>query len=47
MIKFPKLNILLPTAEEIINTIKLAQTNPDELTDREIWILREFGGDLQ
>ena len=41
------IKIQLPTVEEILNTIKLAQTNPDELTDRELWILEEFGGDLE
>ena len=45
MIKIPKLNILLPSGEEIRAALKLAQTNPEELTDRELWILEEFGGD--
>jgi len=45
LIKIPKLNILLPSGEEIIEAIKLARTNPNELTDRELWILEEFGGD--
>jgi len=44
--KIPKLNILFPSGDEIIQAIKLARTNPDELTDRELWILEEFGEDL-
>ena len=41
------IEIKLPTGEEIRNAIELAETNPEELTDRELWILEEFGGDLQ
>ena len=36
--------IQLPTAEEIIDALHSAE-NEHELTDRELWILQEFGGD--
>ncbi len=39
-------NILLPTREEIISSLRLAQANPEELSDRELWILEELGGDF-
>ncbi len=40
--------ILLPTGEELINALLIAE-NGGELTDREIWILENFseGGDEQ
>ena len=40
-----KFNFQLPSREEIRRAIELAQENPEELTDRELWILEEFGGD--
>ncbi len=35
--------IQLPAAEEIIEAV-LSADNDKELTDRELWILQEFGG---
>ncbi len=37
--------ILPPTAEEIAAVIKLQEMDSEFLTDRELWILQEFGGD--
>ncbi|MFH1586313.1 MAG: hypothetical protein ABID38_00485 [Candidatus Diapherotrites archaeon] len=41
-----QLNIQLPTREEIRMAEELAQTDPENLTDRELWILRDIGGDF-
>jgi len=40
------LKIQFPTKKELIDAINSAD-NEDELTDRELWILSEFGGDLE
>ena len=40
-------NLKLLSGEEIRIAAKVAQTDPEELTDRELWILKEFGSDLQ
>ncbi|MFH1586608.1 MAG: hypothetical protein ABID38_02000 [Candidatus Diapherotrites archaeon] len=39
-------NIQLPTREEIRMVEELARSNPENLTDRELWILKETGGDF-
>ncbi|MBI4210651.1 MAG: hypothetical protein HY544_04060 [Candidatus Diapherotrites archaeon] len=43
-----ELKIVLPTVEEIIETVRSAE-NGEELTDRELWILKNFseGGDWE
>ena len=37
--------IQIPSAEEIISAMQSAE-NGNELTDRQLWILSEFGGDV-
>jgi len=37
-------NIQLPSRREIVNAM-LSYAQGEELTDRELWILQEFGGD--
>ena len=37
-------NIQSPSRREILNAM-LSYENGEELTDRELWILEEFGGD--
>ncbi|MFH1587494.1 MAG: hypothetical protein ABID38_06570 [Candidatus Diapherotrites archaeon] len=39
-------NIQLPTREEIRMAEELARKNPENLTDRELWILKDAGGDF-
>ena len=39
-------NFQFPTREEIRMAEELARTNPENLTDRELWILKEVGGDF-
>ena len=38
--------IRFPSAEEIISVLNSAE-NDEELTDRDLWILQEFGGDFE
>ena len=40
-----QLNFRIPSKGEIKRAIILAQESPDELTDRELWILEVLGGD--
>jgi len=39
-------NFQLPNREEIRMAEELARTNPENLTDRELWILKGAGGDF-
>ncbi|MFH1586444.1 MAG: hypothetical protein ABID38_01145 [Candidatus Diapherotrites archaeon] len=39
-------NIQLPTRGEIRMAEELARSNPENLTDRELWILKETVGDF-
>ena len=40
-----QLSFKIPSKGEINRAIELAQENPDELTDRELWILETLGSD--
>ena len=40
-----QLSFKIPSKGEIRRAIELSQENPDELTDRELWILEALGGD--
>jgi len=40
-------SFVLPSGEEVKRALRLAKASPEELTDRELWILDEFGGGLQ
>ena len=37
--------VISPTAEEIIAVMALQEIDSEFLSDRELWILQEFGGD--
>ena len=39
-------NFQIPSKGELRRALGLAHSNPEELTDRELWILEEFGGDF-
>ena len=38
------LNIPAPKQGELKNALQTMQNNPEDLTDRELWILKEFVG---
>jgi len=40
-----QLSFRIPSKGEIKRAIELAQESPEELTDRELWILEALGGD--
>jgi hypothetical protein len=41
------MKINFPNSEEIIQAVKLAKEFPEELSNRELWILNSLGGDFQ
>jgi hypothetical protein len=41
------MKIKFPNSEEILQAIKLGKEFPEELSDREIWILNNLEGDFQ
>lgn len=47
MVFLNEFRIVSPTAEEIVAAQMLLETSCEFLTDRELWILEEFGGDLE
>ena len=43
MMKILDLSFMVPSSGELKDAVHSSEVNPEELTDRQLWILKEFG----